>query len=797
VTQKTKSTLRRFSLANLKTKQKVISVAFFPLSLIVVIGSLIVFNLSNMQSSAQKVADTQVVLSEARAIFSAATDMETGLRGYLLTGREGFLDPYTSGQITAYQTLADLRETVKDTPLQVARLDEAEQFLRDWQAKVAEGAIKLRREINRSLTMNDMASEVGQARGKVYFDQFRAEIANFIEVEETLLAARNTQFFTMIDGAFATPDAIRDGVNWVEHTYGVINSAKDILAAAVDMETGMHEFLLTGDPAVLEPYTSGFARIESLVGDLSKTVGDNPEQVARITAAANIIAEWQADVVEPTLEMRRDIDFAATMADMENLVGRGRGKKSVDAFRAVIADFQAEEQAVMDERQAANKFLLDVSKNLIPGAIAAALLIGGTLAWYIGTSISKSVKAITASMRGLADGNDAVEINGQERGDEVGEMARALDIFRDALVEMKELEKQKAEGRDADLAAMVAKLSSRLSALSQGKLDVQIQEGFPEGYEQLREDFNKTCSTFQEIVEQVVETSNSMRSGADEISQASDDLSQRTESQAATLEETAAALDELTASVSSAAEGARRVETTMGEAGSEAERSGEVVQSAVAAMTEIEESSRHISQIISVIDDIAFQTNLLSLNAGVEAARAGEAGRGFAVVASEVRALAQRSADAALEIKTLIGDSSRQVERGVALVANGGTALQSIVGQVGHITTLVSDMAEGAAEQSVGLNEINTGMTQLDQVTQQNAAMVEEVTAAGHLLKSDASKLTSLMAHFDISGGGHAAPAEVAPSAHGGDQDADWSMDAAPAPMAATGTEGRANWEDF
>jgi len=400
-------------------------------------------------------------------------------------------------------------------------------------------------------------------------------------------------------------------------------------------------------------------------------------------------------------------------------------------------------------------------------------------------------------MRGLADGNDAVEISGQERGDEVGEMARALDIFRDALVEMKEMEKQKAEGRDADLAAMVAKLSSRLSALSQGKLEVQIQEGFPEGYEQLREDFNKTCSTLQEIVEQVVETSNSMRSGADEISQASDDLSQRTESQAATLEETAAALDELTASVRSAAEGARSVEVTMGEAGSEAERSGEVVQSAVTAMTEIEESSRHISQIISVIDDIAFQTNLLSLNAGVEAARAGEAGRGFAVVASEVRALAQRSADAALEIKTLIGDSSRQVERGVALVANGGTALQSIVGQVSHITTLVSDIAEGAAEQSLGLNEINTGMTQLDQVTQQNAAMVEEVTAAGHLLKSDASKLTDLMAHFDISGGGHAAPAAVAPSAHGGGQDADWSMDAAVVPMAATGTEGRANWEDF
>ncbi|MDO6758562.1 methyl-accepting chemotaxis protein, partial [Phaeobacter inhibens] len=170
-------------------------------------------------------------------------------------------------------------------------------------------------------------------------------------------------------------------------------------------------------------------------------------------------------------------------------------------------------------------------------------------------------------------------------------------------------------------------------------------------------------------------------------------------------------------SVKSAAEGARSVESIMQEAKQEAETSGEVVQSAVSAMTEIEQSSTHISQIISVIDDIAFQTNLLALNAGVEAARAGEAGKGFAVVASEVRALAQRSSDAAMEIKTLIGDSTKQVERGVDLVGKTGDALQGIVERVSHISQLVSGIATGASEQSTGLHEINTGVTQLDQVT--------------------------------------------------------------------------------
>ncbi|KIC13473.1 methyl-accepting chemotaxis protein, partial [Leisingera sp. ANG-Vp] len=204
------------------------------------------------------------------------------------------------------------------------------------------------------------------------------------------------------------------------------------------------------------------------------------------------------------------------------------------------------------------------------------------------------------------------------------------------------------------------------------------------------------------------------------------------------------------------------------------------------------------------IDDIAFQTNLLALNAGVEAARAGEAGRGFAVVASEVRALAQRSSDAAMEIKTLIGDSTQQVAQGVDLVGKAGDALQSISARVSHISQLVSEIAEGAEEQATGLNEINTGVTQLDQVTQQNAAMVEETTAAGHMLNRDASKLSELVAHFRVAGGSRTArPAAAvkpepapAPSAHGGE---DWEIEASPAPAAAAGGGNAARdlWQDF
>ncbi|OED48356.1 chemotaxis protein [Rhodobacteraceae bacterium (ex Bugula neritina AB1)] len=437
-----------------------------------------------------------------------------------------------------------------------------------------------------------------------------------------------------------------------------------------------------------------------------------------------------------------------------------------------------------------------------------SLLTLAVSAYFITGSVTGPLNGLKTRMQTMADGDTSSEIPSANARSELGEIAQSLDVFRQALIRQQELEDAEHALNDKR-SRVVGVLSSKLSALSHGDLTAQITEVFPEDYEQLRQDFNATAKNLSGTVEQVIAAASSIRSGAAEISQASDDLSHRTESQAATLEQTAAALDELTASVKSAAEGARSVEATMDEAKEEARTSGEVVQSAVSAMTEIEESSTKISQIISVIDDIAFQTNLLALNAGVEAARAGEAGRGFAVVASEVRALAQRSSDAAMEIKVLISDSSGQVARGVDLVGKAGDALQSIVSQVSHISQLVSGIAEGAAEQSTGLNEINTGVTQLDQVTQQNAAMVEEATAAGHMLKTDASKLSDLVAHFKIAGGSlPAAPAAAraarppapAPTAHGNE---DWDMPPAPQPAlqpaaaAASGNAARDLWQDF
>lgn len=363
--------------------------------------------------------------------------------------------------------------------------------------------------------------------------------------------------------------------------------------------------------------------------------------------------------------------------------------------------------------------------------------------------VSRPLSDLGTSIVQIADGNYEQPVQYLSRADEIGRIARNVENLKRQLADAQELADERERSQEYQK-QVVEVLSHALKQMSDGDLTHAISEAFTEEYETLRRNFNSTRATMVSIIDSVIESSERIRSSAEQISVSSGDLSQRTESQAATLEETAAAMEELNGSVRSAAEGARKVEGIMDETRSTAEQSGKVVTDAVDAMSNIEASSSKISKILTVIDDIAFQTNLLALNAGVEAARAGEAGRGFAVVASEVRALAQRSAGAAQEIKHLIVESTEQVGEGVRLVGRTGEELEKIIGRVSTISGHVSDIALGAEEQSTTLNEINTGVAQLDQVTQHNAAMVEETTAASQVLRNDAAQLARVVAVFKI-----------------------------------------------
>lgn len=298
----------------------------------------------------------------------------------------------------------------------------------------------------------------------------------------------------------------------------------------------------------------------------------------------------------------------------------------------------------------------------------------------------------------------------------------------------------------------ITSLGGSMKALAQGDLTASIDRQFVPSMEQLRQDFNETVERLSTAMRMIAGNSSAIAAGSREIGSAADDFSKRTEQQAASIEETAAALEEITTTVNDSSHRADEAGRLVAKTKSGAEESGIVVRNAVAAMDQIEQSSREISNIIGVIDDIAFQTNLLALNAGVEAARAGEAGKGFAVVAQEVRELAQRSASAAKEIKALINTSSQLVKNGVDLVGQTGRALEEIVVQVSDINSNVAAIVEATKEQATGLKEINQAVNSLDQATQKNAAMVEESTAASHKLAMEAEELRGLLAQFRVNG---------------------------------------------
>ncbi len=401
------------------------------------------------------------------------------------------------------------------------------------------------------------------------------------------------------------------------------------------------------------------------------------------------------------------------------------------------------------------------------------MFVGIAFAVFVALTIAQ--KGITAPMArlrermaSLAAGETRAEVDGLDRKDEIGQMAEAVAVFRDnalerirleqaaednrSLSEQERIDREAAKAREAaDVKFAVDSLAEALSNLADGNVSHRIDRSFAASLDGVRNDFNASASKLQAALEEVAANARSIEAGSGEIKSAADDLAKRTEQQAASIEETAAALEEITTTVKDAARRAQEAGSLVARTRQGAEKSGEVVQNAVKAMEQIEKSSGEIGNIIGVIDDIAFQTNLLALNAGVEAARAGEAGKGFAVVAQEVRELAQRSANAAKEIKTLITASNQQVQNGVHLVGETGKALQTIVTEVQEINRNVNAIVESAQEQSSGLQQINTAVNAMDQDTQKNAAMVEEQTAASHGLARDAAALNALLAQFKLS----------------------------------------------
>ena len=499
-------------------------------------------------------------------------------------------------------------------------------------------------------------------------------------------------FVLAVAVVFFSARSLAEAERWNTHTYKVLSLGDETLAAMVNMETGARGFLLAGADGFLAPWSQGQEDFARGWNEVKRLTADNPEQQKRLDAMKQRRDEFVA-IGDELIKMRRSVTEGSVM--MEEFLaefGKGRDKAAMDGFRALHQTFSDTESALLATRaQAAESTHVALNSALVGGLLLTLVVAGG-----MGLMLARSV------LRQLG-----------------GEPTAAMQVAQ---------------------------------SIAQGRLDTRVDVA-PGDRSSLMFAMKTMCDSLRETVVTIRAGVDSVSTASTQIASGNEDLSSRTEQQSSNLQQTAASMEELTSTVHQSADNARQANQLASRASEAAANGGAVVSQVVATMEQISASSRKIAEIIGVIDGIAFQTNILALNAAVEAARAGEQGRGFAVVAGEVRTLAQRSAAAAREIKSMIAASVETVENGSRLVNDAGAAMGEIVQQVKHVTDLIGEISSAAVEQSAGIGQVNTAISEMDKVTQQNAALVEESAAAAETLREQATRLADAVSAFTLAEG--------------------------------------------
>ncbi len=661
--------------------------------------------------------DAKSALKEADRLSAAARHLAEVSKGYFSAGLPEEQFPYLQKQVP---------ELVK-THRKIANALPAEH--KDM-GKALQAAIN---DIKKIVSTDDTSMEAGRAAGSIL-----ARFRGFQAVLEQSAAAKyaeSVQKFAAVEtGAVQAAD--------------ILVGSRTLIADVYDLRILTGAFLNVKDEKTREP----ILRQIRLIGDNLTVLGGSISDKAfydSLTAA-----------ITPLLAALTTDTEGLVKTSAERIASFDEASRTMDSIWASLTSFaDLQKDVAGTERQEANRLSIGT---MIAGVILA--VIGG---FALVLTLQRPIARITSTMQRLAEGDLEAGIAGDKRGDEIGAMARALAVFKTNARTKLEIESERqreqmeaeAERRrndeekqalDQQIEHAVGKLAQALERLANGDISFEIEGRFHGRLEQLRNDFNLSLARLRDTMHQISGNVDQIQNNGRQMAQSALDLARRTEQQAASLEETAAAVDEITAAVRSSSERAEMVNGVVREAKKNADESAVVVGSAISAMGRIEEASRQISNIIGVIDEIAFQTNLLALNAGVEAARAGEAGKGFAVVAQEVRELAQRSAGAAKEIKALINRSAEEVANGSTHVQQTGTVLSRIGTQIATISEHIEKIAETSREQSGALHEVNGAVGRMDQMTQQNAAMVEEATAATQDLSGQTDMLRDLLQQFRI-----------------------------------------------
>jgi len=583
------------------------------LALMIVIGIVVYININSLLSNSKWVTHTHTVIENAGVIQESMIDMETGYRGFLITGKTEFLEPFEKGKKRIEEIFTKTKELVNDNPSQVELLTKIQNVSNTWYTEFAEVGIAKRHKIVDGAKDNDHLQELlSTGVGKNIMDEIRVKLDT---LHKNMKSAENQSIIILI-----------------------VSIAKDM----IDQETGERGFLVTGKEEFLEPFYAGQKSLKKHLAEIEKEFAGDTKNLALVNEVKKLANEWIEKAATPEIEARREVNKNdMNLKDISAYVASGQGKKFMDEIRGLLHQFIDTEKRLLITR---NDETTKISKLVIN------VVVFGTLAAFV-----------------------------------FGIIVILLITFN-----------------------------------------------------------------IMRVVTRVVNSSSEVNTAAEEIAQGNLDLSQRTEEQAASLQETTSSMEEMTSTVQQNTENAQEASKLAVEARKRAEQGGNVVGSTVTAMVDINKSSKQVADIIGVIDDIAFQTNLLALNAAVEAARAGEQGRGFAVVATEVRNLAQRSATAAKEIKTLIQESVSKIEEGSSLVNQSGTTLKEIIDAVKKVSEMVVEIAAASEEQLRGIQQVNKSAMQMDDITQQNAALVEEASAASDSMKAQARELKKHVEFFGV-----------------------------------------------
>jgi methyl-accepting chemotaxis protein len=584
-------------------------------------------------------------------------------------------------------------------------------------------------------------------------------------------AALTYGLFTLSKSAEEAMGTATEGAIYLERINGLVN--------AVVMES--RGIYMSPDWKVAEPFG------KLLLKRLAEMQEAAKHWQEKVVAAERANIGTLAQAIDEFVRFRTELVRLAREEDTAKARQFGDNDANRKVRQALNAQLQNLAKAYIGHTEVARAEVarIDRLKLLLLAGLAgcAAVMVGGGVV-FVQRSLVRPIHRIRDAMTKLAGGDLDARVDGAERSDEIGDFARAFGTFREAAVEKSRADaeaaarraaREKERDRDAAAARMAAEneqtivveaLAQGLNKLAGGDLTHRIDVAFAGRYQKLKDDFNQAIVRLQDTLRAISSSMSRLHGSTDEIAQTADDLSQRTEHQAANLEQAATSLDELTAMVKKSAAGAAQAADVASQARREVEISGAAMREAMSVMDQIKGSSHQIAEIISVIDEIAFQTNLLAINAAVEAAHAGDAGKGFAVVAAEVRGLAQRSSAAAKDIGALIQASSRQVKSGVDSVGQTGEALQRLVTLIGSVDGLVSEIAASTQVQAAGLQDISTAANGLNKATQQNAVAVEESNAATRVLKSDMDGLARLVRQFNVADATEAATAAAPRKRH-------------------------------